>query len=535
MNIDAPSTAPTPADLFGRLEAVASRAPDNVAIVAADRPLTFAELVGKATSFSAELAKAGVQPRDRVAVILPNGWEFVVAAFAIWKRGAILTPLHAQLSELELMRYIAECSARAVVMTEAMGAVANAALEDAGGTVAHAWLCPKDADAWTYRPGRQGHGGTGGGSTGDPVLDDGWPALTQFSTGSTGRPKQITRSHGQLIGEFEAVSEVLARTEQDRVLGVAPFFHSHGLMNAAVGALLAGARLYAVEKFFPRDIAQLIERERITGFPGGPFMFQLLAEMRESATLSSLRYIVSAGAPLPDAVAAAFKARYGVSIRELFGSTETGVITIERADQDKSGEHSVGLPIPGVTLRIVDADGQSAPTGEKGRVEVTTPHAATRYDQSEEQTEAHFVGPHFYPGDLGRLMPDGRLVLLGRDRGFINVAGNKADPVEVEVRAAWDARDRRGRGAGPSRRCRGREDQSRARRVIALQPRGDTRALREKARALQGPARHRVPQGAATKSDGKDLAEVSAGRAWGRVNGPGYARRSGVEQSDGTG
>ena len=222
--------------LFGRFEAVASRAPDNVAIVAGDAQVTYGELARRVAWFCAELADAGVQPRDRVVVVLPNGVEFIVATLAIWKRGAILTPLHAQLREGEFARYVADCRARAIITTEAMGGAVDALIEATGGSVAYAWLWPKDGANWIHRqrPGEQ----RAAGAAGDPALDAQWPALTQYSTGSTGHPKRITRSHGQVLGELEAVSEVLARTEADRVLGVAPFFHSHGLMNAALGALL---------------------------------------------------------------------------------------------------------------------------------------------------------------------------------------------------------------------------------------------------------------------------------------------------------
>jgi long-chain acyl-CoA synthetase len=433
MTSDSPLEQPS-AHLSGRLEAVVARTPDAVAIVCGDTAVSYGELARRIATFSAELAAAGVAPRDRVAVVLPNGVEFVVAVFALWRRGAIVTPLHLQFREREIVGYVADCAARAIITTHAMSGVVDALLQEPGGSVAHAWLLPKEAGAWIHRRRAGERVAADLGPPRDPALDSSWPALTQFSTGSTGRAKRVTRTHGHLIGEFTAVSKVLARTEADRVLGVAPFFHSHGLMNAVLGATLAGSRLYAVERFFPRDIAQLVEREQITGFPGGPVMFQTLVEMRESVTLSSLRYAVSAGAPLPEAVAAAFKARYGIGVRELFGCTEAGVLTIEPEDKGGSGEHTVGLPIPGVGVRIVDTQGRPVPAGEEGRVEVTSPYAATCYDQSQEQTEAHFIGPHLYPGDLGRLTPgDGRLVLLGRDRGFINVAGNKADPVEVET------------------------------------------------------------------------------------------------------
>jgi len=418
--------------LFGRLEAVSARVPDKVAIVSDSITLSYAELLQRADAFSAQLADAGMRSRDRVAVVLPNGAEFVICAFAAWKLGAILTPMHAQLRQAEIVRYVSDCQARVLVATDAMDGIVRSVMDNCSDTVTHAWIWSKAAARW------QCHRGPGQFATTAAVADEHCvpdadsPALTQFSTGSTGHPKRITRTHRKLIGEVEAVSRVLGRSAADRVLGVAPFFHSHGLMNAALGSILSGATLYAVERFFPRDLARLIEAEQITGFPGGPFMFQLLADLPDHIGFASLRWVLSAGAPLLPAVAAAFQTKFGVPIRELYGCTEAGVLTIS-GEEEHGGEHTVGLPIPGVKIRIVDQQRQPVAVGEKGRIEVTSAHAAERYDQSDDRLEAHFVGPCFYPGDLGRVTPEGRVVLLGRDRGFINVAGNKIDPTEVEA------------------------------------------------------------------------------------------------------
>jgi long-chain acyl-CoA synthetase len=418
--------------LFERFLETALRVPDNPAIVLGETAVTFAELARRAASFAAELAEAGVRPRDRVVVVLPNGPEFIVAVFAIWKLGATLTPLHAQLRQGELAGYITDCDARAIVTTETLRGTVESLFEQARGSLEHAWFWTKGGPSFAYCRSPHAAASMTAGAFVAPQLDGRWPALTQYSTGSTGRPKRITRTHGQVLGELEALSAVLGRYETDRVLGVAPFFHSYGL-TAAVGSLLAGARVFAVEEFFPRDVALLVERESLTTFHGVPFMFQTLAELRESASLSSLRFALSSGVPLPDHIATAFKTRYGVSVRQQYGSTEAGAVSVERGEPDEEQERSVGLPYPGVAVRIVNEQGVPVPPGEKGRVEVTSPYAALGYDRSEEQTEAHFVGDRFFPGDLGYLLPgSGRLVIAGRDRGFINVGGNKADPTEVE-------------------------------------------------------------------------------------------------------
>jgi long-chain acyl-CoA synthetase len=428
-----PKAAPhgSAATLFGRLEAVCARAPNKVAIARGDTTLTYEALVSRARALSAELAGAGVQPLDRVAVILPNGPEFAIAAYAIWQLGATVLPLHVRFQEEEIQRYVLDCGVRTIITTQRLQTVVESMQRKAVG-IEHAWLCTTEDSAWRYVGGAQTQ------PTRPPLhraplhVEPSSAALTQYSTGSTGFPKRVTRTHQQLLGEFDAIAEVMGITERDRILGVAPFFHNYGLMNVLLCGTLSGAAIHTMDDFFARDAARLVEAAKITGFPGVPFMHQLLADLRGAADLSNLRYVLSAGAPLSAATADAFKAAFGVSIRQLYGSTETGVISIEAASASENLEPSVGYPIPGVSVRIVDENGRDVPGGAEGQVAVASKYAASTYENVEGRGESHFTDGRFFPGDIGSLGADGRLTLSGRKRQFINVAGNKVDPVEVE-------------------------------------------------------------------------------------------------------
>jgi long-chain acyl-CoA synthetase len=416
-------------NLFTAFEGIAARMAEKPAVVAGDTVLTFRDLAARASAFAADLQANGVQHGERVAVVLPNGPEFLIAAYGIWKRGAILVPLHVLFRQQEILRYVAECDARAVVVNSRLGDLAEPLLGNAF-QVEHVWICPSKGGEWQHRVRQTPRTGSAPATASDEAAND-WLAVTQYSTGSTGMPKRVTRRHSHLIGEVRAVLDRVGITDADRILGAAPFFHCYGMINAALCATLSGATLFAVNDFYPKDVARLIERERITGFPGVPFMYQLLADQRETADFSSLRYALSAGAPLADSTARAFAAKYGTSVRRLYGSTETGVISIEPVGSIES-EPSVGLPIAGVEVRIVDAGGQPVPAGVEGNVAVKSRYAAERYDQSDARGDSYFAGGFFHPGDRGRLDASGRLVLSGRNRGFINVAGNKVDPTEVE-------------------------------------------------------------------------------------------------------
>lgn len=425
------TSAPTHNALFGRLWSLASSAGENVAISDARSTLTYAQLTRRATAFAEELHEAGVQPGEPVGVFLGNSREFLIATFGIWKHGAVLVPLNPQLRETELIKCIQECALRSLV-TSARNHALIQAIEAKGTLLERLWLCPLDRDEWTYRGGSTGKQTNIAERVSRTQSMAERPALIQYSTGSTGHAKRITRTDAMLMRETTSVSGVLNVAPSDRVLGVAPFFHSHGLMNSAMLALMSGASLHIVHSFLPRDVARLIERERITGFPGVPFMFDLLTEPAETLDFSSLRFAISAGAPLPVATAESFERKYGVRIRQLYGSTETGVIAIQSGDPN-ADTASVGKPVPGVSVRVVNDRAEPVGPDDVGRIEIRSSFAAMAYDNTAGNEECHFAEGVFYPGDLGKIGSNGELTLCGRHRGFINVGGSKVDPTEIEA------------------------------------------------------------------------------------------------------
>lgn len=419
--------------LFEQLGIAATKAPPGSSAIVDPRDrLSYSELLRAASEFADDLVNAGVQPGDRVALILANRTDFLIAAFGIWKRGAIVLPLSPQLVEAELRGYLLDGSVRALATAVQRRPLVEA-LRRSGISIAHALLSLGDVgrgwiDDVAGELDRDAH------SCGmsQVQIDGAWPAVTQYSTGSTGQPKRITRTHAQLIGESLSVADTLALTPEDRILGAAPFFHSYGLLVAALTTLLSGATLYPVESFVPSRVARLIESERVTGLPAVPTMFQLLCELNPPHDLSSLRYALSAGSKLADKTAESFQERFGLRIRQLYGSTETGVICIADENEPPGEASSVGYPIAGVSVAVVDDHGRDLPAEHVGLVQVSSQFSASDYDNPVSNSESYFVAGHFFPGDLGKLCGAGRLLLCGRRRGFINVNGLKVDPAEVE-------------------------------------------------------------------------------------------------------
>lgn len=404
---------------------------DHIAIINGRRRLSYSALLAASDRLSDLLIDADVQAGEPVAVLMDNVPEYLVAAFGIWRRGAILLPLSSQLREQEIKQSLSNSGARAV-LTGINKRMMMESLRHSGVPINHMWLFDETNDHWMYDRVCEVALSARAANRSNSFIEPSPPAVTQFSTGSTGIPKRVTRSHSQLVGEAMAVAQLLSIQPEDRILGVAPLFHSYGLVVSALVTLLSGATLYLFETFLPSRVAYAIERERITGLPGVPFMFALLCDLDASHDFSSLRFALSAGAPLPRATAARIWALYGVAVQPLYGSTETGVISLSAARLEDEGT-SVGLPIPGVSVSIVDDTGHELPTGEVGQVRVRSSFAPMTYDTEYSHSESHFLQEYFFPGDQGKLLPDGQLTLCGRQRRFINVRGLKVDPVEVEV------------------------------------------------------------------------------------------------------
>ena len=374
--------------------------------------LRWSELAACVNARAGVLHAEGVTRGRAVALLLGNGPHFVVDFLAVAQCGAVAVPLNPGFKTDEVAGCLAGCDVAAVVHEDGAMEVALGATE----RVAHAaTLLPLAAlDARAETAHREPHEGD---------------ALFAFSSGSTGTPKRIVRTQANLVAEAEHVTAATSLGPDDAILGVVPFHHAHGLGNCVLAALRSGAALVTEPSFDPRRTLATIERERITVFPGVPFLFRLLAEVRsqESPDLSSLRLCFSAGAALPAPVFEAFDKRYGVPVRQLYGCSEAGSLTLN-LDPDAAGTAATcGRALGEVTVQIRNEQGAPCDTGVVGEVVVTSPTLGRSDDD-----HASFRDGRFFSGDLGSLDAAGRLTLHGRTKLFVSTPAGKVDPAEVE-------------------------------------------------------------------------------------------------------
>lgn len=286
------------------------------ALVFGERTLTYAELQARVFTVAAELTRREIHPGDRVGLMFRNSPEYVIAYWAILNAGALAVPLNDHYQQNEIAYFIDACELKLILTDESFRALCEAVLPQTK-TPCALLLC----ETWdallpdsTWQP---------------PLINPETPVMFQFSSGSTGTPKRIARTHTQILWELDALTRTLQHTPDDRFLGVAPFSHVNGLMRTMLSAFRAGATLYPAS-FERLRVAELIARERLTVFIAVPFMFITLAQTRfeRPPDFSSLRLCVSASAPFPTKYNVEFFQKFGLYVRQLYGSTETGTMSV---------------------------------------------------------------------------------------------------------------------------------------------------------------------------------------------------------------
>ncbi len=412
--------------LWRRFTEGVRRAPGHEAVVAGSVRRTYADLFVAAEALSARLTLRGIRPGDPVALFLPNGIPFVTAFLAILRSGGGVAPLNVHYQQKELTDSLQQTAPRIVITDpERLPRITSIleVMQGANGPSSPPQILCLDSEA-VHAP-----------VATPPIMPrPDCPALYQYSTGSTGRPKPVVRTQGQLIAEIDHFTGAVSVTPQDRILAVVPLFHAHGIGNALLAALMNGATMVILESFNPRGVLSVLRDEQVTIYPGVPFMFKLLTEtkMREAAHLSRLRLCFSAGAPLSPEVGRDFHRQFGVHLRQLYGATETGSVTLNLEGDIETTCESVGRAMSPAEVAIFDESGAQLPADRTGEIGIRSPAMTSEYPGLPDATAAAFRNGFFFPGDVGHLDGEGRLSVTGRVTFFINVGGQKVDPAEVE-------------------------------------------------------------------------------------------------------
>lgn len=412
--------------LSANLIASKDRHPDRIALRCDDVALTYAELDAAASRVATLLERAGIQPGDRVGVMLPNTPAFAMALYGIFYRGAVAVPMNPLLKSREVTYYLSNSGATALFATPLFAEEATAGADEAG---AQCWLVDDVAlaELTADLPARE--------APAERADDD--VAVILHTSGTTGKPKGAMLTHGNLRRNVEvSVRTLLQIGPDDVVMGCLPLFHVFGLTCGLNGSILAGATLTLIPRFEPRKALEVIERDAVTLFQGVPTMYSaLLGAADESAKQSTrtLRVCASGGASLPVQVLADFEETFGCVILEGYGLSETSpVASFNHPDRPRK-PGSIGTPVEGVEMRVVDPSGAEVAQGEPGEIQIRGHNVMKGYWNMPDATEAA-ISPDgwFSTGDVGRVDDDGYFYIVDRTKDMIIRGGYNVYPREIE-------------------------------------------------------------------------------------------------------
>ena len=370
--------------------------PQRPALVGDTGTVTHQEIDRQARVAAGALRARGIEPGDRVALMLPNGPAFVAAALGTWRLGAVIVPLNFLLAKPEVESRLEASTPRVFVEGE---------------------------DELQAEPL-------------DEIVDreDADPATILFTSGTSGKPKGAILTHGSLGAAARNVQNALELGPEDVVLGAAPFSHVLGLSAGLVSTLMSGAALAIVRRFEPEPALALMTETGTTILLGVPTMCIALSQAARSAdALPPVRIAHVGGAAVPAEVARDFERTFGGEVYEGYGLTELSGLatTYVRGQERKVG--SVGTPLGGTELRVVSLEGEPHPAGEVGEIEFRGPSVIPGYWENPEATaEAIDEDGWLATGDLGYLDDDGYLFLVDRKKDLILRGGYSVYPREVE-------------------------------------------------------------------------------------------------------
>lgn len=415
--------------------------PDREMVVFRGRRWTYKQMHDRAGALAASLAALGIRPGDRLAIQLPNWPEWIVTWLAGARLGAALVPLDPAQSFHELQYQLRHSEVRAAVAPTSYGDVDFLDVFDELFEQLPALRCVVvvGGDLWTddrvYRFEEL--------LTPDPrtapLPPAGDAALTPlaifYTPGTTGKPKGVVLSHHTVVGNAVLTGQTVGMSDDERVLGALPFFNSFGA-SVLTGAIAFGATILLQERFDAGPALDIIERERVTRCDGVPTMFELL--MREPSfggrDLSALRGGVVGGSPVGEDLARRIREWCNVEIA--YGLTETGpTLSVTRPTDPVGKRHgSVGRPLPGVDVRVLDlATGHLLDGEAVGELAVKGPHLMSGYHRMPGETTKAFTTDGFLlTGDVVAMDEQGYLQIIGRRKELILRGGSSISPREVE-------------------------------------------------------------------------------------------------------
>ncbi|WP_375385702.1 class I adenylate-forming enzyme family protein [uncultured Microbacterium sp.] len=389
----------------------AERAPEAPAVSDEAGALTNADLLVRVEQVAAALADLGIDRGDVVAVFLPNRVELILVLLAAWRLGAVVTPINPVLGTVEAAYQVADASAKLVV------AEAERDDLDVPTLTLAAIRATPERDV--------------------PVADGLAPgdlALLIYTSGTTGNPKGVMLTHSNLDAMTSSFIEWFEMDDRDHGLLILPLFHANGIVLGTLSPLRAGGRVTISRRFARDRFFADVERFRPTFFSAVPAIYTMLNSAPDDAhpDLSSVRFAVCGAAPMPAEAILRFEKHFDVKIVEGYGLSETTTASTINPLHGLRKPGTVGLPLPGQRVAVIDASGDPVPQGETGEVVIAGPVVMAGYLGRPEETAKTVVDGWLHTGDIGRFDEDGYLQIVDRIKDMIIRGGENVYPKEIE-------------------------------------------------------------------------------------------------------
>jgi long-chain acyl-CoA synthetase len=388
-----------------------------------DTTLTYAAFDEAASRLASLVVSLGMEPGDRVGVMLPNITAFPIIFYGVLRAGGVVVPMNPLLKHAEVEYYLEDSGAKMIFAWDAVMSEAAQAAAEAGATlVAVGPDFPTELAA--HAP-----------VEGDLGRDDEETAVILYTSGTTGKPKGAELTHANLNrNQAVTVSTLINLTPDDVVMGCLPLFHVFGLTCGLNASVASGSLLTLLPRFDGKQALEIVQRDRVTVFEGVPTMYSALLAVPEGTAYdtSTMRTCVSGGAALPVEVLRNFEEAFDVMVLEGYGLSETSpVASFNHPDKERK-PGSIGTPIAGVQMRAVDLDGNEVAPGEVGEIQIMGHNVMKSYWRRPQATAEAIRNGWFSTGDLARVDDDGYFFIVDRKKDLIIRGGYNVYPREVE-------------------------------------------------------------------------------------------------------
>jgi long-chain acyl-CoA synthetase len=389
-----------------------------------DAVVTYEMLDAGAARVAGLLKARGLQPGDRVGIMLPNVPYFGLVYYGVLRAGGVVVPMNVLLKAREVEFYLADSGAKHVFAWHDFLTEAERGAADAG------------AEAIAVRPGEFERVLADAPADAEDVARAGSDtAVILYTSGTTGTPKGAELTHANMLDNcrYGAV-ELIGVSERDVFLGALPLFHSFGQTCCLNAAVRAGACLSLIPRFDPTKALEIIVRDNVTLFDGVPTMYHAMLNHpdRERYDISGLRMCVSGGSAMPVEVLRGFEEAFGCIVLEGYGLSETSPVASFNHPGRERKPGSIGTPIEGVEMKVVDDDGNELPRGQVGEIVIRGHNVMKGYWNRDDATAQVLVDGWLHTGDMATVDEDGYFFIVDRKKDMIIRGGYNVYPREIE-------------------------------------------------------------------------------------------------------